>query len=143
MGAKPTTCCLGATSRRQQEADSGQDPVGFAEGARCAGSEMARTHKTVAARSRETACGPLLGRSHMPVTLSGQQYVIHRCLVPGSVLVWRRDVRYRSFLSASIGPLFISILAVVPVTWVAVFDTGRRGRNARKVLSIIFRRPRK
>jgi len=33
----------------------------------------------------------------------------------------------------------LALLAILPVVWVAAFNTGPRGKTARKVLSIILR----
>lgn len=46
-----------------------------------------------------------------------------------------------SFVSDPSGPLLVLAWGtLIPVVWVAVLDTGPRGKNARKVLSILFRR---
>ncbi|KJL22964.1 hypothetical protein RN51_01710 [Microbacterium oxydans] len=44
-------------------------------------------------------------------------------------------------LTEASGPLsLLALVVIMPIMWVAVLGTGPRGKNARKVLSIIFRR---
>lgn len=45
------------------------------------------------------------------------------------------------FFTAASGPVSLFAgMTLVPIVWIAVLGTGPRGKNARKVLSIVFRR---
>ena len=43
--------------------------------------------------------------------------------------------------SAAAGLLLVITLIVIPIAWVGTLGTGQRGKNARKVLAILLRRP--
>ncbi|NJI58613.1 hypothetical protein HCX50_04125 [Microbacterium oxydans] len=46
-----------------------------------------------------------------------------------------------SLFSSVAGPLLVLTLVTIPIAWVGTLGTGQRGKNARKVLAILFRHP--
>jgi hypothetical protein len=69
---------------------------------------------------------PFWGRARHPSSYSGQHAGV-------------ADISNGSFGLTPYRP--IAGLVIVPVAWVAAFSTGPRGKSARKVLSMILRRP--
>jgi len=43
------------------------------------------------------------------------------------------------FLTATSASVIVTLALIVPIAWVAAFNTGPRGKTARKVLSMILR----